>query len=199
MAANPPPLPQHQGRLLAEAGSAAPLAATPHPAETPGLPPAPIPPTAPFKLAHPHTASCARLLQTADIPPDSSPCDTATPAQPDPQTIHLNAAQKQPPQEQLLPKPAHALPPPQEAAVPGASLPTPRVAANPPPLPQHQGRLLAQGVRPPLLPRHILLKPLDFLQLQSHLRHHPNWLTLTRLAVLGCFRQQIFLPRQLAL
>ena len=31
---------------------------------------------------------------------------TATPAQPDPQTIHLNAAQKQPPPEQLLPKPA---------------------------------------------------------------------------------------------
>ena len=55
---------------------------------------------------------------------------TATPAQPDPQTIHLNAAQTQPPQEQLLPKPTHALPPPQEAAVPGASLPTPRAATQ---------------------------------------------------------------------
>ena len=71
-AANPPPLPQHQGRLLAEAGSAAPLAAAPNPAEPPGLPPAPVPPTAPFKLAHPHTASCARLLQTADIPPETA-------------------------------------------------------------------------------------------------------------------------------
>ena len=71
-AANPPPLPQHQGRLLTEAGSAAPLAAAPNPAEPPGLPPAPVPPTAPFKLAHPHTASCARLLQTADIPPETA-------------------------------------------------------------------------------------------------------------------------------
>ena len=71
-AVNPPPLPQHQGRLLTEAGSAAPLAATTNPAEPPGLPPAPVPPTAPFKLAHPHTASCARLLQTADIPPETA-------------------------------------------------------------------------------------------------------------------------------
>ena len=70
---------------------------------------------------------------------------TATPAQPDPQTIHLNAAQTQPPQKQLLPKPTHALPPPQEAVVPGASLPTPRAAAHPPPLPQHQGRLLTEA------------------------------------------------------
>ena len=70
--ANPPPLPQHQGRLLAEAGSAAPPEAAPIPAEPPGLPPAPVPPTAPFKLAHPHTASCARLLQTADIPPETA-------------------------------------------------------------------------------------------------------------------------------
>ena len=70
--ANPPPLPQHQGRLLAEAGSAAPLEAAPIPAKPPGPPPAPVPPTAPFKLAHPHTASCARLLQTADIPPETA-------------------------------------------------------------------------------------------------------------------------------
>ena len=70
--ANPPPLPQHQGRLLAEAGSAAPPATAPIPAEPPGLPPAPVPPTAPFKLAHPHMASCARLLQTADIPPETA-------------------------------------------------------------------------------------------------------------------------------
>ena len=35
-------------------------------------PPAPSNPTAPSDLAHPHTASCARLLQTADIPPETA-------------------------------------------------------------------------------------------------------------------------------
>ena len=69
---NPPPLPQHQGRLLAEAGSATSPEAAPIPAKPPGLPPAPVPPTAPSNLAHPHTASCARLLQTADIPPETA-------------------------------------------------------------------------------------------------------------------------------
>ena len=69
---NPPPLPQHQGRLLAEAGSATPPEAAPIPAKPPGPPPAPVPPTAPSNLAHPHTASCARLLQTADIPPETA-------------------------------------------------------------------------------------------------------------------------------
>ena len=66
---------------------------------------------------------------------------TATPAQPDPQTIHLNAAQTQPPQKRPLPGPTPALPPPQEAAVPGASLPPPKVIASPPSLPSQQGRL----------------------------------------------------------
>ena len=55
---------------------------------------------------------------------------TATPAQPDPQTIHLNAAQTQPPQERPLPRPAPALPPPQEATVSGTSLLTPRVVTS---------------------------------------------------------------------
>ena len=125
---------------------------------------------------------------------------TATPAQPDPQTIHLNAAQTQQPQKRLLPQPARSLPPPQEAAVSGASLPTHRTVTNPPPLPQHQGRLLAEaGSATPPEAAPIPAKPLDFLQLQSHLLHHPTLLTLTRLAVLGCFKQQTFLPRQLAL
>ena len=70
---------------------------------------------------------------------------TATPAQPDPQTIHLNAAQTQQPQKKLLPRPARSPPLPQEAAVPGASLQTPRTVTIPPPLPQHQGRLLAEA------------------------------------------------------
>ena len=69
---------------------------------------------------------------------------TATPAQPDPQTIHLNAAQKQPPQEKPLPRPTQALPPPPEAAVSGASLPTPRVAQDSPSLTQQLGRLLTE-------------------------------------------------------
>ena len=43
---------------------------------------------------------------------------------------------------------------------------------------------------------HLLLNPV-----QDHptLLHHLTWLTLTGLAVLGCFRQQTFLPRQPAL
>ena len=69
---NPPPLPQHQGRLLAEAGSATPPESAPIPAKPPGPPPAPVQPTAPSNPAHPHTASCARLLQTADIPPETA-------------------------------------------------------------------------------------------------------------------------------
>ena len=125
---------------------------------------------------------------------------TATPAQPDPQTIHLNAAQMQPPQERLLPRPAQALPPPQEAAVSGASLPTLRAAASPPPLSPHQGRLLAETgstgpprtasmpVQPPGSPPATVSPP------ASPKLAHPH-----TLAVLGCFKQQIFLPRQLAL
>ena len=66
---------------------------------------------------------------------------TATPAQPDPQTIHLNAAQTQPPPQEPLPGPKTALPPAQEAAVQGASLPLPRAIAQSPSLPAQQGRL----------------------------------------------------------
>ena len=51
---------------------------------------------------------------------------TATPAQPDPQTIHLNAAQAQPRQKKLLPRPVPSPPLPQEAAVVEASLPAPQ-------------------------------------------------------------------------
>ena len=58
---------------------------------------------------------------------------TATPAQPDPQTIHLNAAQAQPRQKKLLPRPVHSPPSPQEAAVVEASLPAPQEITPPPP------------------------------------------------------------------
>ena len=66
------PLPQRQEKPLAEARSAA----SPQPANLPTAPaanpPAPSTPTASSDLAHPHTASCARLLQTADIPPKTA-------------------------------------------------------------------------------------------------------------------------------
>ena len=70
---------------------------------------------------------------------------TATPAQPDPQTIHLNAAQTQQPQKKLLPRPTSSPPLSQEAAVSGASLQTPRAVTTPPPPPQRQGRPLAEA------------------------------------------------------
>ena len=68
---------------------------------------------------------------------------TATPAQPDPQPIHLNAARTQPPQKKPLPGPTSALSPAQEAANQGASLPLPRATAASPPLPAQPGRLPA--------------------------------------------------------
>ena len=76
---------------------------------------------------------------------------TATPAQPDPQIIHLNAAQAQQPQKRLLPQPTSPPPLPQEAPASGASLQTSRTATPPHPLPQRQGRPLAEAgsVTPP--------------------------------------------------
>ena len=71
--ATPPhPLPQCQGRPLAEAGSVTPPGPAQLPTHPTGPPPAPSNPPAPSDLAHPHTASCARLLQTADIPPETA-------------------------------------------------------------------------------------------------------------------------------
>ena len=81
---------------------------------------------------------------------------TATPTQPDPQTIHLNAAQTQPPQEKPLPRPTPALSPPPEATVPGASLPAPKVIPDSPSLPQQLGRLLTEkedSTSPPAAPQ----------------------------------------------
>ena len=54
--------------------SALPSPEIPPPAAAGTLPSAPLSPAPPC-LANPHTASCTRLLQTADIPPrDSAPC-----------------------------------------------------------------------------------------------------------------------------
>ena len=55
-----------QGRLLTETESITPPPTASRPAQTPGSPPAST------NLAHPHTASCARLLQTADITPETA-------------------------------------------------------------------------------------------------------------------------------
>ena len=65
-------LPQRQKNPLTEDRSTA----LPPPANLPPAPTEPCPrpsnPLAPSDLAHPHTASCARLLQTADIPPETA-------------------------------------------------------------------------------------------------------------------------------
>ena len=113
---------------------------------------------------------------------------TATPAQTDPQTIHLNAVQTRKPQKRPLSQPT-----------------------SPPPLPQGQqhrpllcpsareGNWQRPGVQL-FLNRQIFLQPLlNHIQHHPTLLHHLTLLTLTRLAVLGCFKQQTFLPRQLAL
>ena len=66
------PLPQRQENPLAEDRSTAllpPATLPPAPAEPCPAPPNPI---APSDLAHPHMASCARLLQTADITPETA-------------------------------------------------------------------------------------------------------------------------------
>ena len=70
---------------------------------------------------------------------------TAAPAQPDPQTIHLNAAQtqqlqKRPPSQTTSPPPL-----PQEDPASGASLQTPRTTVPPSPLPQRQEKPLAEA------------------------------------------------------
>ena len=69
---------------------------------------------------------------------------TATPAQPDPQTIHLNAAQTQQPQKRPPTQMTSPPPLPKEDPASGASLPTPRTAVPPSPLPQRQKKPLAE-------------------------------------------------------
>ena len=69
---------------------------------------------------------------------------TATPAQPDPQTIHLNAAQTQQPQKRPPTQITSPPPLPKEDPASGASLPTPRTAVPSSPLPQRQENPLAE-------------------------------------------------------
>ena len=125
---------------------------------------------------------------------------TATLAQPDPQTIHLNAAQTQPPQKRPPSQPTNPPPLPQEDPASGASLPTSGTATPSSPGPSaRKSRWQRPGVQPPpdrQIFLQLLLKPI---QPRPTLLHHLTLLTLTRLAVLGCFKQQTFLPRQLVL
>ena len=123
---------------------------------------------------------------------------TATPAQPDPQTIHLNAAQAQPRRKKLLASPAPSPPSPPEAADSGAAPPAPQEGA-PSPLPQQQGRLLAEARS--VLPSETApsTPPPPVVQLQPHLWHHRTPHIPTRLAALGCCKQPTFRLRQLAL
>ena len=76
---------------------------------------------------------------------------TATPAQPDPQTIHLNAAQAQPRQEKWLPSPVPSPPLPPEAAVSGATPPVPQENAPPPPSVSAPGQVASRGGERPSL------------------------------------------------
>ena len=70
---------------------------------------------------------------------------TATPAQPDPQTIHLNAAQRQQPQKRL-PAPTASLPQKvRESPASGASLPTEETAEPSSSQPQRQKNPLAES------------------------------------------------------
>ena len=125
---------------------------------------------------------------------------TATPVQPDPQTIHLNASQTQPQWKRPPSQPTNPPPLPQEDPASGASLQTSRTAAPSSPLPSaRKSRWQRPGVQ--LSPnRQIFLQLLlNPIQPRPTLLHHLTLLTLTRLAVLGCFKQQTFLPRQLVL
>ena len=121
---------------------------------------------------------------------------TATPAQPDPQTIHLNAAQSQQPQKQL---------PSQTTSPPLAPQPLRETRQKGPlilPLTSHSEgkyRWLGTGVWL-FLPRKIPLQPpLETSQVLPSRMLHRAWPTLTLLAVLGCYRRQISPLRQPAL
>ena len=63
---------QLRAACLAEAGSTTPSEPASFSTPPPGFPTARVKPTAPSHSAHPHMASCARLLQTADIPPETA-------------------------------------------------------------------------------------------------------------------------------
>ena len=128
---------------------------------------------------------------------------TATPAQPDPQTIHLNAAQSQQSRKRL---PSQATDPPLASQTLGET-PSPRASLSPegtadPSSTQPQRREIPlSGARSSALPspRFLLQPPLEPYQVLPYRLPHRALPTLTLLAALGCCRQRIFPPRQRAL
>ena len=132
---------------------------------------------------------------------------TATPAQPDPQTVHLNATQSQP-QPPSEPPSLTAGPPPAphplgETPSPGASL-SPGGTTDPSSTQPQRQKIPLSGARVQLfLPRRFLLQPplepaKPYQVLPCRLLHHALPI-LTLLAALGCSKQQTFPPRQPAL
>ena len=128
---------------------------------------------------------------------------TATPAQPDPQTVHLNAAQSQQQKKKL---PLQATDPPLASnhwgkihhREPLSRQKEPLIL----PLTSHSNRkyrCLGTGVQL-FLPRRFLLQPpLETYQVLPDRLPHPALPTLTLLVALGCCKRQISHPRQRAL
>ena len=98
---------------------------------------------------------------------------TATPAQLDPQTIHLNASQSQQPQKRPPAQTASLSPLLKADPASGASLPTPRTAVPSPSPPQRQKNPLAEDRSTALPRRQIFLQPLlNPVQTHQTLLHH---------------------------
>ena len=117
---------------------------------------------------------------------------TATPAQPDPQTIHLNAAQTRPQPTMPLSEKKTLFPQlrkPQHRELLSLGLPLPRLLCL-------RNRAGCQPQRRPWHPHQPLFSLLHLLDPRLLT---PTWLILTLLAVLGFCRLQIFHLRQPAL
>ena len=128
---------------------------------------------------------------------------TATPVQPDPQTIHLNAAQSQQPRKRL-PSPTTS---PPLASQPLGETPSPRASLSPegttdPSSTQLQQRAIPlSGDRSSALPSPEIRPPAGSgpPQKLNYPLLHRALLTLTLLAALSCYKQQTSPTRQHAL
>ena len=128
---------------------------------------------------------------------------TATPAQPDPQTVHLNAAQSQQPQKRLPSQTTSKPLAPQplgETPSPRASL-SPEGTADPSSTQPQRQEIPLSGARSSALPSLEIppQPPLEPSQVLTYRLPHRALPTLTLLAALGCCRQRISPPRQRAL
>ena len=126
---------------------------------------------------------------------------TATPAQPDPQTIHLNAAQRQQPQKRL-PAPIASLPPqpqpPKEKLAPGAPLLAEGTAEPSSPQPQRQKNPLAED-RSAALPSPAIFPPNPTGDVPSApLPHAPPPMTHPHTAICARLLQKADIPPETA-